>query len=327
MDSFCKGKRVLITGANGFLGSHLTIELLKRRAFVSGIIKENPKCSYLKIALKEVKNPRLRLLKTDIVNFSSLLRIFKTFRPDICIHVAAQPIVGIANKSPLPTFESNIKGTWNILEVSRLCKTKAVIVASSDKAYGEHKKLPYKEDAPLLALHPYDASKACTDILARCYAHTYRLNVSVTRCANIYGAGDFNFSRIIPDTIRSVILNQNPIIRSDGTPLRDYIFIEDVVNAYLILAKNLYLRKIEPGDAFNFGTGKPISVLELVNKILLIAKKQNLQPKILSKIKIKGEIDKQYLSSAKAKRILGWRNKNSLIDGLKRTYRWYANAK
>ena len=325
MSNFWKGKRVLVTGANGFLGSHLSIALLKEGASITGIIKEEPKDSFLKIALKEIKNPEINLIKSDIVNFNSALNIFKKQRPDICLHVAAQPIVGIANKSPLPTFEANIKGTWNILEIARICSTKAVVVASSDKAYGEHKKLPYREDASLQALHPYDSSKACTDILTRCYAHTYGLNTAVTRCANIYGSGDFNFSRIIPDTMRSILLNKNPVIRSDGTPLRDYIFIEDVINAYLLLARKLYEGKIPAGEAFNFGTGKPISVLSLVNKILSISKIRNLRPEILSKKKIKGEIDRQYLSSSKAKRMLGWRCQSSLGRGLKKTFAWYFN--
>lgn len=324
MDKFWKDKNILIAGANGFLGSHLSIELLKRDAMVIGIIKESPKVSFLEIALKEISAPKIEIIKSDIVNFNSMLKIFKKYKPDICLHVAAQPIVGIANKSPLSTFQANIKGTWNILEVARICNTRAVVVASSDKAYGEHKKLPYKEEAALQALHPYDASKACADILTRCYAHTYGLNTTVTRCANIYGPGDFNFSRIIPDTIRSVILNKNPIIRSDGSPLRDYMFINDVVDAYLILAKKLYDKSIKTGEAFNFGSGKPISVLSLVNKILAIAKKPNLRPKILSRTKIKNEIDRQYLSSLKANKILGWRCLYTLNAGLKITFAWYA---
>ena len=324
MSHFWRNKRVLITGANGFLGSHLSIELLKKGAYVIGIIKENPPKSFLNIALREIQNKqKIKIIKLDIVGFGAMLRIFKAYNPQICLHVAAQPIVGIANKSPLSTFEANIKGTWNILEAARTCDTKAVVVASSDKAYGEHKKLPYIEDAPLLALHPYDASKTCTDILTRVYAHTYGLNTAVTRCANIYGPGDFNFSRVIPDTMRSVIQNKNPVIRSDGTPLRDYIYIDDIIDAYLLLAKKLYERKIKPGEAFNFGAGKPISVLSLVNKILTIAVKYHLRPKILSKGKIKGEIDKQYLSSAKAKKLLGWSTKYTLEQGLKETYKWY----
>ena len=323
-NDFWKGKRVLVTGANGFLGSHLSLALLGSNAVVIGIIKQNFGKTYLDIGLKTMHEPKIRIIKTDIVDLRAMMRIFKKYKPDVCLHMAAQPIVGIANKSPLKTLETNIKGTWNILEAARLNRTRAVVVASSDKAYGEHKKLPYKEDSALLALHPYDASKACADILTRCFAHTYGLNTAVTRCSNIYGPGDFNFSRIIPDTIRSAVLDRAPVIRSDGTPVRDYIFIEDVVRGYLILAKKLYQRRIEPGEAFNFGTQKPVKVLVLVNKILALTKKTHLDPRILCKRKIRGEIDKQFLSSRKAKRKLGWKCVYSLNNGLKKTLEWYS---
>jgi len=325
MANFWKGKRVLITGANGFLGSHLSVRLLQEGATVIGIIKVDPKVSYLKIGLKEMRKPKIKIIKSDIVNFKSMLRIFTKQRPDVCFHVAAQPIVGIANRSPLNTFGVNIKGTWNILEVARLSNTKAVVVASSDKAYGEHKKLPYKEDAALQALHPYDSSKACADILTRVYAYTYGLNTAVTRCANIYGPGDLNFSRIVPDTMRLAIINKNPIIRSDGTPLRDYVYIDDIVDGYLLLAKRLFNRQINTGEAYNLGTGKPVSVLSLVEKILWIAKRRHLRPQVLSKRKIKGEIDRQYLSSSKARNSLGWKPHYSLEKGLVNTFAWYAN--
>lgn len=323
MDKFWKNKTVIVTGANGFLGSHLTIKAFKGGATVIGIIKECPPRSFLNTCLNKKEIKKIKIIKSDITDFKSMLNLFKKYRPDICLHVAAQPLVGLANKSPIPTFEANIKGTWNILEAARLINLKALVVASSDKAYGEHKKLPYKEDAALQALHPYDASKTCTDILTRVYAHTYGLKTAVTRCANIYGPGDFNFSRIIPDVIRSSVLNINPVIRSDGTPLRDYIYIDDVVNAYFTLAKKLYNHQIKSGEAFNFGTGKPVSVISLVNKILSIAKKNNLTPIILSKKKIKGEIDKQYLSSQKAKKELKWQYQYSLDKGLKDTLVWY----
>lgn len=323
MSNFWRGKKVVVTGANGFLGSHLTIALLKKGARVTGIIKVSPKYTYINIALKELNNPRLKIIKADIVNLKAVRKIFKAFKPDICLHVAAQPIVGLANKTPLPTFEANIKGTWNILEATREFKVKALVAASTDKAYGEHKKLPYREDAALLALHPYDSSKACADILTRCYAHTYGLNTAVTRCANIYGPGDLNFSRIIPDTIRSAILGKNPVIRSDGTPLRDYIFIGDVVDAYLLLAKQLFKGAVNPGEAFNFGTGKPESVLSLVRDILQAVERKDLKPVILSKRKIKGEIDKQYLSTVKARKVLGWSPRLSLSRGLAITIDWY----
>lgn len=325
MRSFWQNKRILITGASGFLGSHLTARLLREDAYIFGLIKKDPGVTYLKLVLKETKCKKAKILKSDILDFNSLLKIFRKYKPDICLHLAAQPIVGIANKSPLFTFETNIRGTWNILETARVCNTKAVVVASTDRAYGGQRMLPFKEEAALQPLHPYDVSKACADMLTRCYAHTYGVNTSVTRCVNIYGPGDFNFSRIIPDTVRSAIENKNPVIRSDGTPLRDYVFIDDAVRAYLILARKLYLRKVTSGEAFNFGTGKPVSVLSLVHKILRVAKKYNLRPQVLGKKKIKGEIDRQYLSSLKANKMLGWKCRYTLEKGLKITFAWYSH--
>lgn len=324
-DNFWRDKIVLITGANGFVGSHLTIALLENEGKVIGIIKEKMPSSFLNLKLKKKNYKNLKILKGDIADYLFIKRCFKTYKPDICFHVAAQAIVGKANKSPIPTFKTNIEGTWNILEIMRVYSPKTkLIVASSDKAYGEHKRLPYTEEAALEALHPYDASKACTDILSRTYAHTYNLAVAVTRCANIYGPGDLNFSRIIPDTMRSVILNKNPIIRSDGTPLRDYIFIDDIVNAYLVLAKCLYFKKDKiKGEAFNFGSGKPINVLNLVNLIIKVSAVIGLRPQILSKAKIRGEIDRQYLSSNKANRLLRWYSRYSLKYGLMQTLNWY----
>ena len=322
---FWKDKKIIITGANGFLASYLTISLAENKARVRGIIKEDPPESFLNSKLKEKKYKNLKIIKGDITDYALIKELFHNYRPDFCFHLAAQAIVGKANKSPIPTFKTNIQGTWNILEAAReFSPDTKVIVASSDKAYGEHKKLPYQEEAALQALHPYDASKACADILSRTYAHTYNLSVTVTRCANIYGPGDLNFSRIIPDTIRSVILSRNPVIRSDGTPLRDYIYVDDVVRAYFCLAQALYSnRKGIQGQAFNFGTGKPISVLKLVELILKIYGNSLLKPKIRSKSKIKGEIDRQYLCGCKAKQILGWQSAYTLEAGLGKTIAWY----
>ncbi|MFA5145042.1 MAG: GDP-mannose 4,6-dehydratase [Candidatus Omnitrophota bacterium] len=324
-DKFWKGKKIIITGANGFLASHVTVRLLESSARVLGIIKEKIPASFLNSKLKENKHSNLSLIKNDIVDYRFIKGIFIKYRPDICFHLAAQAIVGQANKSPIPTFKTNIEGTWNILDAVREFSPKTVVVvASSDKAYGEHKQLPYAEGAALQALHPYDASKACADILTRVYAHTYNLAAAVTRCGNIYGPGDLNFSRIIPDTIRSIVSNNDPVIRSDGTPLRDYVYIDDVVDAYLCLAKALYLRQKDiRGQAFNFGTGKPVSVLKLVNLLIDISGNKRLKPDILLKAKIKGEIDKQYLSSLKARKVLGWKPRYSLIEGLKKTFEWY----
>jgi len=315
-----RNKVIFITGANGFLGSHLVKRALAYKARVIVLIKEDIRSSLFNL---EGMDRRTRIYRGDLSDSKLISSIFKNNKIDICFHIAAQAIVGIANDSPIGTFKTNIEGTWNILEAARVFGVKAMVVASSDKAYGEHKKLPYKEEAPLIALNPYDASKSCADILSRTYAHIYKLPVAVTRCANIYGPGDMNFSRIIPDTCRAAIKGNNPVIRSDGTPLRDYTFVDDIVEAYFSLAKSLLHRKINFGEAFNFGTGKPISVLKLVKMILGVSGKTGLTPKILSKGKIKGEIDKQYLSSAKAKRVLGWQPEYSLKEGLKITYKWY----
>jgi len=319
---FWKGKTVFVTGANGFVGSWLVKTLVEFDTRVIVLIKDKISGSLL---YDKTVFPRLyKVVKGSLTDYARLEKIFKQNKIDVCFHLAAQAIVGKANRSPVPTFRSNIMGTWNLLEAARIHNVPRAVVASSDKAYGEHAKLPYHENFSLQALHPYDASKACTDILARTYAHTYGLNVAVTRCANIYGPGDMNFSRIIPDTIQAVLKNENPIIRSDGTPVRDYIYIKDVVNAYLTLAEKVHKPAVS-GQAFNFGTGGHISVLNLVNKILRLTQKSYLKPEILSKTKIKGEIDKQYLSICKAKRLLGWKPHYTLDAGLKETFEWYGN--
>lgn len=320
MNNIWKGKTIFITGANGFLGSHLTKQALVLKAKVIALVKEDMPLSLFNL---ERLDKKVKLIKGDLRDKKLINGIFKQNKVDLCLHIAAQAIVGIANKSPISTLETNIEGTWNILEAGRSYGVGAIVVASSDKAYGEHKKLPYKEDAALQALHPYDASKACADILSRTYANTYNLPIAVTRCANIYGPGDFNFSRIIPDTIRLIVKGKSPVIRSDGTPLRDYVFIDDVVNAYFVLATKLYLRKIKNGEAFNFGANAPLSVLELVNKIIKVSLKRGIKPVILGRGKTKGEIDRQYLSSQKARKMLGWNLKYNITSGLKKTYQWY----
>ncbi|MBU2560310.1 GDP-mannose 4,6-dehydratase, partial [archaeon] len=269
--------------------------------------------------MKDVCGKLGGIVSGDITDLATVERIFNEYEVNTCFHLAAQALVGVANRSPLSTFESNIKGTWNVLEAARNSKTfEGMVVASSDKAYGEHENLPYTEEFCLNALHPYDASKACADILARTYFNTYGLSVAVTRCANIYGGGDLNFSRIIPDTIQSILSDKPPIIRSDGTPVRDYMYIADAVGAYLTLAEKLGKVK---GEAFNFGTNSPIGVSELVDKIIKISGKTHLRPII--KGEAKGEINMQYLKSEKAANLLGWKPKYSLEEGLKETIAWY----
>ena len=318
---FWKNKRVFVTGANGFLGSWLTKALVDSGAKVVVLIRDWIPGSVL-TNMKNVYNSLEAVVKGDLIDGQLITRIFNEHNIDSCFHIGAQTIVGIANKSPISTFESNIRGTWNILEAARNVGVQRIVVASSDKAYGEQQDLPYKESYSLNALHPYDASKACTDILARTYANTYNMPVVVTRCANIYGGGDLNFSRIIPDTIRSILQNKNPIIRSDGTPLRDYIYIDDAVNAYLIVAEKADKKGIK-GEAFNFGSNSPIKVLDLVKKIIAVSGNKSLKPVIEGSSRCKGEIKNQYLSSIKAERLLGWKPVCSLEKGIMETIKWY----
>ncbi|MEK6949731.1 MAG: GDP-mannose 4,6-dehydratase [Nanoarchaeota archaeon] len=308
---------VLVTGADGFIGSHVAKALADKGSEVITIVRDIKKES--NIGILGLKNS-INILHGDLINYADCERAINEYGIDFCFHIAAQAIVGTANRSPLSTFESNIKGTWNILEACRLSKTvKGLVVASSDKAYGQQKKLPYTEDSPLNGYFPYDASKACAEILAKSYFMTYNLPLAITRNANTYGPADMNLSRIIPDVITSLLKGHDPVIRSDGTPERDYMYIKDAVSAYLILAENLH-RKEVVGQAFNFGTGKPISVLGLYKKIIMLMGK-NVEPEILGQAK--GEIDKQYLDSTKAKKVLGWKTKYTLEQGLKETIAWY----
>ena len=312
-----KGMSVLVTGADGFIGSHIAKALVDNGADVVTIVRDIKKTSNIDVLDLRKK---ITIVHGDLVNYADCERTINEYDVKFCFHIAAQALVGPANRSPLSTFESNIKGTWNILEACRLSKTvKGLIVASSDKAYGQQKKLPYTEESALEGYFPYDASKACAELLARCYFMTYQLPLAITRNANTYGPADMNMSRIIPDVITSLLKNKQPVIRSDGTPERDYMYIKDAVNAYLVLAENLH-RKDVLGQAFNFGTGKPVSVLELYNKIIKMMGK-NAKPKILGEAK--NEIDRQYLSIEKVKRILRWKPKYTLDEGLKETIEWY----
>ena len=315
-----RNKTVFITGANGFLGTHLTRRSLLKNANVIALIKERVPGSLFH---RERLDRRVRVIEGRVDDFRLVQSIFKKNTIDVCFHVGAQAIVGIANKLPIETFKSNIEGTWNVLEASRTAGVGALIISSSDKAYGDQTPLPYTEESPLLAVHPYDASKACMDILGRTYAQTYGVPIAVTRCANIYGPGDVNLSRLIPDVMRAVLMEKNPLIRSDGTPVRDYVFINDIVDAYVGLAERLSAKTIPSGEAFNFGTGKPVSVLSLVKTIIKISGKMYLKPVVLGKSPPRGEIHKQFLSSRKASALLGWKPVYSLEKGLRRTYHWH----
>lgn len=317
-----KNTNVFVTGANGFLGSWTTKALVEKGANVTILIRDDTPKSGLTY-MPETYSRLNAVVKGDLLDFWAVERIFNEYEIEACFHLAAQTQVLISNRSPLSTFESNIRGTWNVLEAARKSELlDRIVIASSDKAYGEQKTLPYTEDMCLKGLHPYDVSKTCTDLLAQAYYNTYGLPLGITRCANIYGGGDINFDRIIPGTIRSILMDKEPIIRSDGTPVRDYLYVLDAVDAYLTLAEKMD-QDIVKGQAFNFGTEKPISVLELTEKMITASGKNHLRPKILGKGKIKGEIDEQYLSSMKAKKILNWSPKYDLDTGLKESFIWF----
>jgi len=315
---YWKNKNVFVTGCTGLLGSWLVKDLVEKGANVTGLIRDwVPKSNLI---LQDSIN-KINTVRGDINDYYLMERILNEYEIDTVFHLAAQTIVSIANRNPMSTFETNIKGTWNILEACRRNPTvKRVIVASSDKAYGEHEILPYKEDAPLKGSHPYDVSKSCADLLAFAYHNTYELPVCITRCGNFYGGGDLNFNRIVPGTIRSILSNERPIIRSDGTFIRDYIFIRDAVNAYLFLAEKMDELDIH-GEAFNFSNEIQLTVLELTNDILRIMDLTDLKPVVLNEVK--GEIKHQYLSAAKAKNILGWSPTYTVEEGLKETIDWY----
>jgi len=306
-----------VTGYEGFLGSHLVIELASSGARVTGLdIKTHRKETILTgDILKKVK-----VVKGSVQDYKLVLNILKRDKIDCVFHLAATSIVGEALKGPLKAFSTNIQGTWNVLEACRNVKgIKGVIIASSDKAYGIHNKLPYHESASLCGSHPYDASKSCADLLASTYYHTYDLAVCVTRCGNIYGPGDFNFSRIFPDSLRCALTGKTLYIRSNGKFTRDYVYVSDIVNGYLVLAEKLKKLNLA-GEAFNFSDENPITVMDLVKKIYKAAgAKENY--KILNRVKY--EIPHQYLASGKARKVLGWKPRVSLENGLVRSIIWY----
>lgn len=316
-NDFWKNRNVFITGCTGLLGSWLTKSLVEKGANVNGLIRDIVPKSNLNWS---GFNDKINIVRGELEDYFLLERVINEYEIDTVFHLAAQTIVTIANRNPISTFESNIMGTWNVLEACRRSSlVKRIVVASSDKAYGDQEKLPYDENTPLEGRHPYDVSKSCTDLLCRAYFETYKLPVCITRCGNFYGGGDLNFNRIVPDTIRSVINNKRPIIRSDGKFIRDYFYIEDGVESYLLLAEKMEDKKIH-GEAFNFSNETQLTVLELVEKILEIMK-SDLKPIILNKTT--NEIKHQYLSSKKAKEILVWKPKYTIDEGLKRTVMWY----
>ncbi len=316
--NFWNRRNVFVTGATGLLGSWMTEELLRRGANVTCLIRDWVPESRL---VNSGAVGRVNAVRGELENYDTLARALNEYEIDSVFHLGAQTIVGTALRAPLSTFEANIRGTWNLMEACRVNpKVVRVVVASSDKAYGEQEQLPYTEDAPMQSRYPYDVSKSCSEFVALSYFHTYQTPVAITRCGNLFGGGDLNFNRLIPGTIRSVLRAEAPIIRSDGKFIRDYFYVRDAVDAYLTLAESLPDEKFN-GQAFNFSTETPVSVLELVNEILKLTGKTHLVPKVMNEAS--REIQKQYLSCAKAKSMLGWQSKYSLEEGLKEAIAWY----
>ncbi|MFN8637006.1 MAG: GDP-mannose 4,6-dehydratase [Chloroflexota bacterium] len=316
--SFWTDRPTLVTGATGLVGGWLTESLLQRRAAVVCLVRDRVPHSRL---IAEGLAERVTLVRGDLRDQALLERVLGEYEIDTVFHLAAQTIVGVANRNPVSTFESNVGGTWALLEACRRSPgVKQVVVASSDKAYGDHASTVYDESMPLQGRHPYDVSKACADLIAQGYAATYGLPVAITRCGNFFGGGDLNWSRLVPGTIRSIHHGQRPVIRSDGQYVRDYFYVEDGAAAYLTLAEQLAARPELRGEAFNFSYGAQHTVLELVGRIGTIMA-TTLTPDVQNVAT--GEIRIQRLSAQKARDVLGWQPTLTLDEGLRRTVAWY----
>ena len=318
MSRFWIDRPTLVTGATGLIGGWLVRRLLEARADIVCLVRDwVPQCELVRAGLIE----QVKVVRGDVRDQALMERTLGEYEIDTVIHLAAQTIVGIANRNPVSTFETNIGGTWALLEAcQRSSAVKQIVVASSDKAYGDHEALPYNEEAPLQGRHPYDVSKSCADLIAQAYGVTYGLPVAITRCGNFYGGGDLNWNRIVPGTIRSILRGQRPVIRSDGQYVRDYFYAEDGAVANMVLAERLAENPDLRSQAFNFSNEIQVTVLELVERILSLMN-SDLRPEIRNEAT--NEIRYQYLSAAKARRILNWQPLFTLDEGLRRTIDWY----
>ncbi|MBC8078027.1 MAG: GDP-mannose 4,6-dehydratase [Chloroflexales bacterium] len=315
---FWRDRSTFVTGATGLVGGWLVRRLVDAGADVVCLVRDGvPQSELVRSGLID----RVKVVRGDVRNQALLEAALGEYEVDTVLHLAAQTIVGIANRNPISTFETNIQGTWALLEACRRSPlVRQVVVASSDKAYGDQEVLPYREDTPLQGRHPYDVSKSCGDLIATTYAESYGLPVAITRCGNFYGGGDLNWNRIVPGTIRSALRGERPVIRSDGSYVRDYFYVEDGAAAYMLLAEQLARRSDLRGAAYNFSNEIQITVLELVRRILA-ALGSHLEPDVRNEAS--NEIRHQYLSAARARTELGWRPLFTLDEGLERTLAWY----
>ncbi|WML39948.1 NAD-dependent epimerase/dehydratase family protein [Neobacillus sp. OS1-2] len=311
---FWEHRNVFVTGCTGFVGRHLVKELLQKGAKVTGLVRN----SHFSIFQEEI-HKQMNIVMGSVEDLQVIKQTIEDFEIDTVFHLAAQANVGLAALNPLAAFETNICGTWNVLEACRQTSVNRVIVTSSEKAYGDQSPTPYVETLPLQGRYPYDVSKSCADLLTNMYFHSYQLPVCIIRCGNLFGEGDLNFSRIIPYTIQSVLQNKAPEIRSDGTTVRDFFYIGDAVEAHLLAAEKLESGQLA-GEAFNFGYEKPQMIMKVVERILNIMN-SDLQPIIQNQAR--HESKQQYLSAKKAKEILGWYPAYDFDSGLERTIIWY----
>ncbi len=317
--AFWRDRPTLVTGATGLVGSWLVKRLCAAGADVVALVRDwVPSSELVRCGALD----QITVVRGDVRDQSLLERALGEFEIDTVIHLAAQTIVGIANRNPISTFETNIQATWALLEACRRSpKVRQIVLASSDKAYGDQENLPYDETTPLQGRHPYDVSKSCADLITQSYATTYASPVAITRCGNFFGGGDLNWNRIVPGTIRSILRSERPIIRSDGQFVRDYFYVEDGAAAYMHLAEQLAARPDElRGQAFNFSNEHPVTVLEIVGEVSRVMASE-LAPVIHNEAN--HEIRKQFLSAAKAKKVLNWRPLFTLNEGLQATVQWY----
>jgi CDP-glucose 4,6-dehydratase len=318
MSDFWLDRPTFVTGASGLVGGWLVRRLAEAGADVICLVRDwVPQSELVRARLIE----NVKVVRGDVRDQALLEQTLGEYEISTVIHLAAQTIVTIANRNPISTFDTNIGGTWSLLEACRRSPTvNQIVLASSDKAYGDHESLPYDEETPLQGHHPYDVSKSCADLIAQAYAVTYDLPLAITRCGNFYGGGDLNWNRIVPGTIRSVLRENRPIIRSDGQYIRDYFYVEDGAAAYMLLAEKLSENRNLFGQAFNFSNELQVTVLELVERILKIMN-STYAPDVRNEAT--NEIRHQYLTAAKARRDLGWKPLFTLDEGLHRTINWY----